>query len=83
MDEQNIYENRANVKKDISGIPETQDTSCYNCCSEVLVFAMQDNYHQFSLGLGTVLECLHAAEQAGSVPPLPDGWWIQVKCMYE
>ncbi len=33
-------------------------------CDEYMVFAIQDRkHHRFSLGLGAVLECLHAAEK--------------------
>lgn len=48
-------------------------------CEEALLFAMRDNYHEFSITLSTVLECLRAAEQAGEVPPLPNDWWHQVQ----
>lgn len=52
-------------------------------CDEYMVFAMQDKYHRFSLGLGTVLECLHAAEKEGAVPPLPADWWLALNGRYD
>ncbi len=55
-----------------------QSPEC-DVCNEALLFAMKDNYHQFSITLSTVLECLRAAEQAGEVPPLPSDWWYQVQ----
>lgn len=79
---QEIYNNRAKPQQDAAGSPVTQSMLDFECCSEVLTFAMQDKYHSFSLGLGTVLECLKVAEQEGHVPPLPDGWWIKIRCMY-
>ncbi|WP_415713372.1 XRE family transcriptional regulator [Maridesulfovibrio sp.] len=47
-------------------------------CGEELVFSMQDNYHQFALGLRTVLYCLRVAETEGNIPPLPEDWWLDV-----
>ena len=59
-----------------NGIKETEQI-CGNC-EDHLVFAMSDKYHEFSLGLTTVLNCLQIAEQKGHVPPLPDEWWILI-----
>lgn len=44
-------------------------------CEEALMFAMRDNFHEFSLPLSTVLECFRIAEQQGEVPELPMEWW--------
>lgn len=52
-------------------------------CDEYMVFAMQDKHHRFSLGLGTVLECLHAAEKEGAVPELPPQWWLTLSSRYQ
>lgn len=52
-------------------------------CDEYMVFAMQDKHHRFSLGLGTVLECLHAAEKEGAVPELPPQWWLTLSGRYQ
>lgn len=51
-------------------------------CDEYMVFAMKDQHHRFTLGLGTILECLHAAEKEGAVPPLPVDWWFKVGTRY-
>ncbi|MDR0770545.1 MAG: hypothetical protein LBE75_05040 [Burkholderiales bacterium] len=48
------------------------------CCDNHLLFAMKDNYHEFTLGITTVLECLAIAEKSGAVPELPSEWWIQI-----
>ena len=52
-------------------------------CDEALVFAMRDNHHDFSIGLGTILECLVLAEKHGHVPALPDQWWVQIGRRYD
>lgn len=65
-----ILENRAAL----AGAAEDV-TSC-ETCGETLVFAMRDRYHEFSIGLQTVIDCLRVAEQEGYVPPLPNEWWI-------
>ena len=76
MKTKEIFENRATLQ---SEDPVTQDCTDFECCREELVFAMQDNEHQFSLGLYTVLRCLAIAEKEGYLPPLPDEWWVQVR----
>lgn len=40
---------------------------------------MKDNYHEFSLSISVVLNCLFIAEKEGYVPRLPDYWWIQIR----
>ncbi|ACS79743.1 helix-turn-helix domain-containing protein [Maridesulfovibrio salexigens] len=40
-----------------------------------LVFAIQDQFHKFSLSLQTILDCLKIAESSGYLPPLPAQWW--------
>lgn len=47
-------------------------------CDEPFVFGMKDKYHEFSIGLTTILECLVIAEQEGCVPSFPDEWWISL-----
>ncbi|GHU47153.1 hypothetical protein FACS1894120_4900 [Clostridia bacterium] len=71
--ETQIFENRA----DSTG--EYADSHCENC-NESLVFAMRDNYHTFSIGMKTVIECLRTAEHEGAIPPLPAEWWTTVDC---
>ncbi len=72
MDHTKILANRAD---NISG--KAPHEGCANC-EEELFFAMQDNEHNFSLGLRTVLHCLKLAESNGNIPPLPSKWWISV-----
>ncbi|HBT96969.1 MAG TPA: hypothetical protein DEB25_04705 [Desulfobulbaceae bacterium] len=52
------------------------------CCNNQLLFAMRDNYHEFTLGITTILECLLSAVEHGAVPELPDGWWSEVMNHY-
>lgn len=59
--------------------PDEVDLSC----DEYMVFAMQDKHHRFSLGLATILECLHAAEKEGAVPALPADWWLALNGRYD
>ncbi|WP_243545465.1 XRE family transcriptional regulator [Pseudodesulfovibrio tunisiensis] len=73
MDHENILSNRVATE------PEGHEQVLCQSCGEEMIFAMQDNHHQFSVGLRTVLYCLKAAEAEGNVPSLPDEWWIQVK----
>ena len=42
---------------------------------------MEDNQHQFSLGLSTVLRCLAIAEKEGYVPKLPYDWWYSLRTL--
>jgi hypothetical protein len=53
-----------------------------DCCANPLLFAMRDKYHDFSMSLLTILECLRLAEKEGHVPPLPEGWWVQLANRY-
>jgi len=76
MKNKEVYENRAQLQ---DGPDIARDCTDFECCREELVFAMQDNAHQFSLGLYTVLKCLAIAEKEGYVPPLPDGWWLRTR----
>ena len=68
-----IYENRATLEQ--GGVID--HTPC-DRCMEDFVFAMKDNYHSFSIGLTTILQCLFIAEQEGCVPELPRDWTITV-----
>ncbi len=72
-----IFENRAKLAG-------TNPASGVNCpkCDNPLVFAMQDNHHQFSLDLFTILSCLKLAEQEGGIPELPAEWWLQIEHRY-
>lgn len=75
MKKEEIYNNRATLTK----TNNHQDTTDRECCNEELVFALQDKYHQFSVGLSTILNCLYIAEQEGYVPKLPESWWFQIR----
>lgn len=44
-------------------------------CDEPFIFGMKDNFHEFSIGLTTILECIVIAEQLGYIPKLSDEWW--------
>jgi hypothetical protein len=64
-----LFLNRANLD-------EGRQQALLKLYPECLVFAMRDSgEHEFSLGLSTVLQCLHLAEKLKSVPPLPHWWW--------
>ncbi|MCD8125138.1 MAG: hypothetical protein LUE23_08930 [Lachnospiraceae bacterium] len=51
-------------------------------CTKDYIFAMKDNYHEFQIGLRTILECLSMAEQEKAVPPLPEDWWEKINRRY-
>ena len=51
-------------------------------CDGVLLFAMRDRHHAFTLDLETVLACLAMAEAEGEVPRLPASWWQLVRNRY-
>ncbi len=51
-------------------------------CEHELIFAMRDNYHEFTLDIQTILECLLAAEREGAVPELSAVWWSKVMNHY-
>lgn len=60
-----------------------EDHSDCEACQEDYIFAMKDKYHEFSIGLRTILDCLELAEQEGAVPKLSEEWWIQVQNRYD
>lgn len=51
-------------------------------CASQMHFVMQDNYHQFTLRLETLLLCLQTAEREGEIPPLPETWWLTLQAAY-
>lgn len=59
-----------------------EKVSCENC-SEKLLFHLHDNFHEFTLGMTTILQCLRFAEDKGAVPKLPSEWWIAAERYYE
>ncbi|MEG1404256.1 MAG: hypothetical protein RSC52_02015 [Oscillospiraceae bacterium] len=71
MNNKKVYGNRAEFLRE-----KHHDVSGCENCDESLVFAMRDNYHEFFLGLRTILKCLEIAEKEGYVPKLPPEWWF-------
>lgn len=65
-----IFENRATLR------PEGHKEVLCPHCDEPLVFGMKDKFHEFSIGLTAILECVVVAEQEGYIPTFPDEWWI-------
>lgn len=76
-DDDEALNNRASLDDDPPPAAEA-DLSC----DEYMVFAMKDQHHRFTMGLGTVLACLQFAEKEGAVPPLPADWWFKVGARY-
>jgi len=79
MKEKEFFENRADLLPDSDPV---SDNTCDHC-EDPLLFAMQDKYHQFSLGLFTILQCLKIAENEGVIPLLPPDWWWSVESRYQ
>jgi hypothetical protein len=55
----------------------TEHFACEECLEEYL-FKMRDSFHEFSIGLTTILSCLALAQDEGAVPELPADWWSKV-----
>lgn len=53
-------------------------TDCEKCMEDY-IFKMKDNYHEFEIGLRTILSCLALAEKEGAVPELPKEWWSDTR----
>ncbi|MGC7559835.1 hypothetical protein [Pasteurella sp. PK-2025] len=70
---------KENVLQNEAKLVDSAKNKAYRQCDEVIVFALQDNYHQFSIGISTILECLKFAELRGAIPPLPETWWDETK----
>jgi hypothetical protein len=68
-----VLNNRAKLQQ------AAEKTECCAKCDNPVVFLLRDNYHEFTLGLDTVLQCLHFVEEQGAVPPIPWGWWYQIQ----
>lgn len=75
--------NSANSVGDEDDNPLSKDNMSFFCCDDPILFQMRDRYHEFSLGLFTILDCLKIAEQKGHVPKLPDEWWLSNKIRYD
>lgn len=67
-----IIENVANLSEN-----EIVESDC-DLCDEEYFFSMRDNYHEFALGIGTLLSLLGFAQAEGIVPELPDEWWNKI-----
>jgi hypothetical protein len=74
MDKKETFYNRAEVE---SG----ERVQCDNCF-ERTVFHLKDNYHEFSIGMSTVLECVAFAIRNGDLPKLPNSWLNDVDSQY-
>lgn len=61
-----ILENEAELCND-----KIKDHTDCQECGEDYLFMMKDNYHEFSIGLSTILSCLAMAEKEGAVPKIP------------
>ena len=68
------FYNRAKLKS-------IEEVHCENC-SERVVFILKDNFHEFSLGLSTVLNCLAFAVKNGDLPKLPQHWASMIDDIY-
>ncbi|HGY90329.1 MAG TPA: hypothetical protein ENK43_04050 [Planctomycetes bacterium] len=85
MNHEEIIRNRAHLDPDgrHEVCPDgTSSNGTSRRCDGVLLFAMRDRHHAFSLDLETVLSCLAMAEAEGEVPELPDAWWQLVRNRY-
>lgn len=71
LEQKEIFENRVTYQN------KATENQCPNC-DEPLVFALKDKYHEFSMGLSTVLQLLLVAEKQGYVPKLPSEWKVQI-----
>ncbi|GAB1660365.1 TPA: hypothetical protein ACK3JP_002337 [Mannheimia haemolytica] len=67
-----ILHNRAELQQAVE-----KEEFCAKCDNSV-VFHLRDNYHEFTLGLDTILQCLHFAEEKGAIPPIPEDWWYEM-----
>lgn len=74
MNNELIFNNRASVINE-------ENLTCDNC-HEHTIFFLKDNYHEFSMGLSTVLECVMFAIRKGDLPKLPDTWLDLIDSQY-
>lgn len=71
------FENRAELTEKASSL----HSGCDDCADPIL-FHLEDNEHEFSIGLTTILSCLALAEKGGHIPKIPYDWWISVQSRY-
>lgn len=74
MNKKMTFNNRATVKAG-------ERVNC-DKCYEHTVFFLKDNYHEFSMGLSTVLECVMFAIRKGDLPKLPNSWLDMIDNLY-
>jgi len=62
----------------VAYVPHHDDSTKMTCdhCDDRMVFALSVGDTTFSIGISTILECLHMATTEGAVPELPESWWI-------
>lgn len=72
-----LLENEAKLCND-----EIEDHTDCQECGEDYLFKMKDNFHEFSIGLKTILSCLAMAEKEGAVPKIPYEWWWLINGRY-
>ena len=72
----NFLENQAQLRE-----AENKEVFCPTC-DEPFIFGMEDNFHKFSIGLTTILECTAIAEHLGYIPKFSDEWWALVLRRY-
>lgn len=75
--DQSSLRNRVVPARDASGVPMFKEHAC-EVCDLAQYFPMRDNHHDVAIGLLTILQCFRMAEKQGHVPPLPEGWWVQL-----
>ena len=51
-------------------------------CFERLIFHMQDNAHEFAVGLYNIIECILCAVENGYLPKLPSSWVQAIDDIY-
>jgi len=83
MDHDEVIANRAHIDPESDCANTCEDGERRHRCDGVLLFAMRDNYHAFTLDLVTALECIRVAEQEGDVPELPAEWWQEIINRYK
>ena len=67
-----------------TGVAEYKEVPTKICPDmKQLFFDMKDNYHEFQIGLKTILECIIFAEKEEQIPKLPLSWYTDVCTRYD
>jgi len=82
MNHDDIIANRAYPTSPAEHADTCSDGGPHHRCDGVLLFAMQDNHHTFTMDLVTILQCVKMAEEEGGIPELPEDWWQEVVNRY-